>query len=255
MRRPRFTRTAPEPIQLTADDLAIIQYIGKHRFLRSTHVARLIPHRSYKKLVERLVALYHNSFLDRPRAQLDVYAVGGSTPMVYGLGARGAQLLAGHDGRVSADLDWTAKNRSAGRVFIDHTLLVADLMVGAACAVRLNRDVELMHDDAILAVAPESTRRAPIRGSSQPASCRPDNSSNWPSSPTPCSVSISPRSATAGGSSTDQWVEIEFVQGVKVGCRLTKDCTIAVLCAPCRIFPASSAPTWKLRESVPFSQR
>ena len=159
-RRPRFTRTAPEPIQLTADDLAIIQYIGKHRFLRSTHVARLFPSRSYKKLVERLATLYHNGYLDRPRAQLDVYAVGGSAPMVYGLGARGAQLLAGDDGRLSVDLDWTAKNRSAGRVFIDHTLLVADLMVGAACAVRLNPDIQLIPEDALLALAPESTRRA-----------------------------------------------------------------------------------------------
>ena len=160
VRRPRFTRTAPEPIQLTADDLAIIQYVGKHRFLRSTHVARLFPSRSYKKLVERLAALYHNGYLDRPRAQLDVYAVGGSAPMVYGLGNRAAQHLAGYDGRAGADLDWTAKNRDVGRVFIDHTLLVADLMVGAACAVRLKPDVELIDADCMLAVAPESPRRA-----------------------------------------------------------------------------------------------
>ncbi|NJO35184.1 MAG: hypothetical protein HC869_20820 [Rhodospirillales bacterium] len=61
-------------MRLTEDDLAIIRHIAKHRFLRSTHLIRLMPHRSYKKLVERLGALYHNGYLDRPRAQLDYYA-------------------------------------------------------------------------------------------------------------------------------------------------------------------------------------
>lgn len=158
MRRPRFTRTAPEPIQLTADDLAIIGHIADHRFLRSTHLARLIPHRSYKKLVERLAGLYHNGYLDRPRAQLDAYVSGGSAPMVYGLGARGAELLAGYDGR--SDIDWTTKNRDVGRVFIDHTLLVADLRVAVACAVRQRSDIEIMSADHVLGNAPEATRRS-----------------------------------------------------------------------------------------------
>ena len=87
-RRPRFSRTAPDPIQLTTDDIAIIGHVARHRFLRSTHLARLIPHRSYKKLIERLAALYHNGYLDRPRAQLDAYARSGSAPMVYALGGR-----------------------------------------------------------------------------------------------------------------------------------------------------------------------
>ena len=159
-RRPRFTRAAPEPIQLTADDTAIIGHIGQHRFLRSTHIARLIPHRSYKKLIERLAALFHNGFLDRPRAQLDVYATGGSAPMVYGLGSRGAQLLAETNGRSQADLDWSDKNRSVGRVFIDHTLLMADLMVAATCAVLARPDVALLPAAHILAGAPDSTCRA-----------------------------------------------------------------------------------------------
>ena len=37
-----------------------------------------MPHRSTKKLLERLGALYHNGYLDRPRAQLDYYATAGS---------------------------------------------------------------------------------------------------------------------------------------------------------------------------------
>lgn len=157
VRRPRFHRAAPEPIRLTADDVAIVRHVAQHRFLRSTHLARLIPHRSYKKLVERLASLYHNGYLDRPRAQIDAYAIGGSSPMVYALGFRGAQLLSDP---LSAGIDWTDKNRSVGRLFIDHTLLIADVMVAASGATRVHPDIALMPAAQILAGAPESTRRA-----------------------------------------------------------------------------------------------
>ena len=81
-------------MRVTEDDLVILQCIARHRFLRSTHLARLMPHRSYKKLLERLGSLYHNGFIDRPRAQADYYATAGSAPMVYALGNRGALALA-----------------------------------------------------------------------------------------------------------------------------------------------------------------
>ena len=61
-------------MRLTDDDLSIIRHIARHRFLRSTHLARLMPHRSYKKLLERLAGC-HNGYLDRPRAQLDSIAL------------------------------------------------------------------------------------------------------------------------------------------------------------------------------------
>lgn len=155
-RRPRFSRMAPEPIQLTTDDVAIIGHVARHRFMRSTHLARLIPHRSYKKLIERLAALYHNGYLDRPRAQLDAYARSGSAPMVYALGGRGAQLLAEHS---KTTVDWTDKNRSVGRLFIDHTLLIADLMVAVDCAVRARSDIALIDAAAILDGIPPAQRR------------------------------------------------------------------------------------------------
>jgi hypothetical protein len=164
-RRSRFTRATPEPMRLTDDDLAIVRHIAKHRFLRSTHLVRLMPHRSDKKLLERLAALYHNGIIDRPRAQLDYYATAGSAPMVYALGNRGALILAEHDGLDRAHVDWTWKNRSVGRLFIEHTLLTADVMVAAECATRARPDLKLMDARQMLAVAPESTRSAanPLR--------------------------------------------------------------------------------------------
>jgi Replication-relaxation len=159
-RRARFRREAPQPVRLTGDDLALIRHIAKHRFLRSPHLLQLMPHRSEKKLIERLGTLYHNGFLDRPRAQLDYYATAGSSPMVYALGNRGAHLLAEIDGADPGSVDWTWKNRSAGRVFLAHTLMTADVMVAVECALRTRPDVLLIEPHHILTHAPEPTRLA-----------------------------------------------------------------------------------------------
>ena len=147
-------------MRITDDDLAIIRHIAKHRFLRSTHLARLLPHRSYKKLLERLGALYHNGYLDRPRAQLDYYATAGSAPIVYALGNVGALVLAERDGMDPSQVDWTWKNRSVGRLYINHTLLTADLMVTAQQVPRQRAEIRLIDAGTMLAAAPEKTRLA-----------------------------------------------------------------------------------------------
>jgi hypothetical protein len=146
-------------LHLTKDDIAIIRHVAKHRFLRSTHIVRLIG-RPAKKVVERLGALYHTAYLDRPRAQLDYYATTKRPPYVYALGNRGADLLAEIDGAEPAKVDWTDKNRDAGRPFIDHTLLVAEVMIAFEMAARARPDIILLEPHDILARAPEATQRA-----------------------------------------------------------------------------------------------
>lgn len=146
---------------LTEDDVAILRHVARHRFLRSTHVAGLLAHRSEKKMTERLAVLYHNGYLDRPRAQLDYYATTGSQPMVYALGNRGAGLLGKVDDIERVKVDWTDKNRTVRRPFLEHTLLIADLMVALEVAVRANAGVRLIAARDILAVVPKSTRAKP----------------------------------------------------------------------------------------------
>src|SRR2546426_10005757 len=109
-RRARFRRDDPPPMRLTNDDLAVIRHVAKHRFLRSTHLITLLD-RPAKKVLERLAALYHNAYLDRPRQQLDYYGIAGSAPLVYALGNRGADILAQLDAMPRAKVDWTDKNR------------------------------------------------------------------------------------------------------------------------------------------------
>lgn len=158
-RRARFRRDDPPSIRLTGDDIAAIRHVAKHRFLRSTHLIELLG-RPSKKFLERLAALYHNGYLDRPRKQLDYYATAGSKPLVYALGNKGADVLSEIEGRPRAKVDWTWKNRDAGKLFIEHTLLIADLMVSAESAISRTDHFRLIEPEDMLAGAPETTRRA-----------------------------------------------------------------------------------------------
>jgi hypothetical protein len=143
LRRPRFKRRRPPPLSPTDDDIAMLRHVAEHRFLRSTHLIALMQ-RPADKILRRLAKLFHHGYLDRPRAQLDLYGRGGSAPIVYGLGNKAAQLFGEPD-----TIDWTDKNRSASRPYIEHTLMVADFMVALECAVRSRTGIRLVRADDI----------------------------------------------------------------------------------------------------------
>lgn len=142
----RFKRaSAVEPIQITERDREIIRLVLRHRFLRSPQIVALMEDRS-QQLLRRLQSLYHHGYLERPRAQLDYYHHGGSRHMVYGLGTKGAALL-------KQEFRWSEKNRSVGRIFLEHALLVSDVMVTLELAcrrhgIRLLTERELAGKDA-----------------------------------------------------------------------------------------------------------
>ena len=156
-RKKRFRRQPEGRLQITERDLAIIRQVFRHRFLRSTHLQALMG--GGQGLLRRLAELYHHAFLDRPREPIEFYAHAGSKPMVYALGNQGADLLARHDGVPRGKVDWTAKNHGIGPLFLDHTLLVADVMVALELACRGSGRVRLIDQDELLARAPEATKR------------------------------------------------------------------------------------------------
>lgn len=161
-RRPRFFRAeTPPSFQITERDVSIVRHVARHRFLRSTHISALLnaPH---KKILERLSSLYHAGCLDRPRAQIEYHVRGGgSAPLIYALGNRGARLLHPPDGYDNADIDWTHKNRESGREFILHTLAIADLCVSLTIACRAHGAVRLQYAETLLESAALETRSAP----------------------------------------------------------------------------------------------
>jgi DNA-binding Lrp family transcriptional regulator len=157
-RRPRFRRLAQPPaFRLTDGDLAIIREIARHRFLRSTQIASLVG-RSLDRANERLSLMFHAGYIDRPRAQLDRFPTDGSAHMVYALANEGARLLKAHDGAAFARVDWSRKNKSALRPFIEHQLEIVDFYVALQSTTRNRADVALIHPEEIVAAFPEATR-------------------------------------------------------------------------------------------------
>jgi DNA-binding Lrp family transcriptional regulator len=128
-RLPRFKR-APTvaPIQLTDRDRNIIRLIHRHRFLRSPHIVALVGGSS-QQVLRRLKLLYHHGYLERPRVQIDYYHQSGSRHIVYGLGNKGGTFLKQELGVAFREVSWGEKNRAVGRIFLEHALLVSDVMV------------------------------------------------------------------------------------------------------------------------------
>jgi len=122
-------------MRLTERDREIIRLVERLRFVRSSHICSLIPG-SQQQLLRRLKLLYHHGFLERPRAQIDYYHRGGSRHIVYGLGNKSSSLLKQELGSTFHERDCGEKNRSVGRVFLEHALLVSDVMVAIELACR-----------------------------------------------------------------------------------------------------------------------
>jgi DNA-binding Lrp family transcriptional regulator len=148
---------------LTPRDLDILRAVHRHRLLRSTHLVALLGS-SPQATLRRLQLLFHHGYLDRPVMQLDWYAQG-SEPLVYALGNRGAELLEVRGEFRRGGIRWDTKKRNVSRVFLHHTLVVAEVMVAFEIACRNCEGVRFIPPEEVLAGAPESTRclRLPFR--------------------------------------------------------------------------------------------
>lgn len=142
---------------LTLRDLDILRAVYRHRLLRSTHLVALSGG-SRQATLRRLQLLFHHGYLDRPPMQLDWYTRG-SEPLVYALGNRGAQILETEGHLRRGGIRWDTKNRNFSRVFLHHTLAVAEVMVAFEVACRIREGVRFIPSEEVLAGAPEATRR------------------------------------------------------------------------------------------------
>jgi hypothetical protein len=101
---------------------------------------------SEQQVVRRLQALFHHEYLERPRAQIQYYERGGSRAIVYGLGSKGGAVLRQELG-IAVDSDsWSEKNHAVGRVYLEHTLFVAEVMVSLELSCRKG-GIELLYED------------------------------------------------------------------------------------------------------------
>jgi hypothetical protein len=157
IRRPRFERVPVRRMVLTPRDLDILRAVHRHRLLRSTQLIALLDG-SRQVTLRRLQLLFHHGYLDRPQMQLDWYTRG-SEPLVYALGNRGAEVLETERVVRRGGIRWDTKNRNLSRVFLHHTLAVAEVMVAFEVACRSREGVRFIPPEEVLAGAPEATRR------------------------------------------------------------------------------------------------
>ena len=161
VRLPRFKRSAKiAPFRLTDRDREILTYVHRHRFLRSDHLKALLPG-SPQQILRRLQLLYHHGFLERPLSQLDHYQAG-SRRMAYGIGNKGAALLKHELALPFHRLQWGQMNR-VGRIFLDHALLVSDVMVAFEVACRRRNQVRLLAPDEANLPTATARKREPFQ--------------------------------------------------------------------------------------------
>ena len=157
-RKPFYQRTPTENIQLTDRDLELIQTIQRHRLLRTTHLVKLLSGEfsTVKTLRGRLSKLYHHGYLDRVREQNDFAP--GTNPMIYAVSSKGLALLVQRRDFHKPKTDITATNRELSRLFIEHTLLIADVMVAFEAACQKD-PVRIITPEEVLARAPAATQK------------------------------------------------------------------------------------------------
>lgn len=151
----RFKRVSTvAPLQLTERDREIIRLVHRHRFLRSHQIIALVGGSS-QQILRRLKLLYHHGFLERPRSQLDYFHRAGSQHMVYGLGNKSADVL-------KRKLCFDEKSRAVGRIFLNHALLVSDVMVAIELACRKSGQVRLIYGEDFSLPADTREKRQPF---------------------------------------------------------------------------------------------
>ncbi len=163
-RLPRFTRDseAAGSFQITARDIEILRHVAEHRFIRSEWLVKLIGG-SRQQLLRRLNLLYHHSYLERPRAQLDYYHESGSKSLVYGLASRGAGRLRRDLNMPFERMDWTTRNKGVGRLFLEHTLMVSDFMAALELDCHNRPDVRLLYAHELPQPKGRENHREPFR--------------------------------------------------------------------------------------------
>jgi hypothetical protein len=119
----RFNRnTSPKPFRLQPQDVEVLKQLSDYRFLDTYQILALQP-RGLRNLRRRLQYLFHAGLVDRPPRQHDFLQPPG--PVVYGLGNKGAEVLARALDVERGKVDWQAKNREAGFPYIEHTLMIS----------------------------------------------------------------------------------------------------------------------------------
>jgi hypothetical protein len=135
-------------------DKEILRHLYRTRLLTTEQLGALVVPGTPgvpQGLVRRLRRLYDAGFVDRPRQQthhlFDVEngRYQGLRPLVYGLGTRGAEVVAAeHEDARAGRLRWEKRNREITSPMIEHALMVAQIYAVLQLAIRKGGVAELL---------------------------------------------------------------------------------------------------------------
>ncbi len=141
--------------RLTKRDIAIINACYEYRALTTPQIQELIFQQQERsaqvKCQQRLKLLFHHGYLHRDEQPTKLTE--GRRPLIYFLDRKGAQLLAECLGIKVSDLDWSAKDNTAGagHLFIDHLLKTNDVRIAITVAAqKQGASIERWIDDKAL---------------------------------------------------------------------------------------------------------
>ncbi len=145
-----------DPRELTLSeehDLETCRHLARCRALSSDLIVQLVgdPQVGDQRLRKRLCQLFRHGYLDRPQEQ-QVHAVkpggrwGGAKPLVYALGRRGAQAIAGEEEFAGLDgKRFDRNNKEIKERQIAHALLISQVYATLWRACKARPDVARFH--------------------------------------------------------------------------------------------------------------
>ena len=119
------------PVALTPRQQEALERLitARRALLSDTDVSERQSAPTKRKILHRLMVLYHNGYVQRSK-------LSDQEPIVYALGNKGADELVLYHGIDRQKIDWTSKNRETGERYIRHSLMVSRFRHTLALALR-----------------------------------------------------------------------------------------------------------------------
>lgn len=140
------------PMKLTERDIEIIKAVNDFRALRASQLETLF-FTSASTAQYRLVRLFQHGYLDRQFHSL-IAGSSATTPPIYTIGKKGAQLLVeacGYDWR-----DLRVPKKEFAWNFIEHLLKISDIRIAITLAARAHQwQIEKWEDERVFRAAPD----------------------------------------------------------------------------------------------------
>jgi len=160
-RRSRFVRQRTgKRLVLGQRDLEILRWLYRYRYLRQTHLQRLLQPVSPKRFTERLGDLFHETgLINRPSIQPPLFDAR-SSPMLYEITPSGIECLASHGALPHRAVTFSRRScRSYSPQFL-HTMMIIETLLAIEQVTLETPGQRFVPVDEIIARAPQHVRHA-----------------------------------------------------------------------------------------------